>query len=177
MDTLERWHDCFIVLGAAAGTLIGAMFVVVSIASGLVKGGELSSRIFVTPTIIHLAFVLLSCALVLVPTLTPPELGLIALAGAIAFLAYAGRNVFHISRRRAVEWSDHLWYGICPLIAYLVMIGGAVLLLTGHAGAIETIAVALALLVAAGIRNAWDLILFFLERQGGSRSDGAGPVA
>ena len=44
-------------------------------------------------------------------------------------------------------------------------------------GAVETIAVALALLIMAGIRNAWDLILFFLERQGSGHSDGAGPVA
>lgn len=177
MEMLEKWHDFFLVLGAAAGTLIGSMFVVVSIASGLVKESTLTSRIFVTPTIVHLAFVLLSCALVLVPTLTPPELGFIALAGAIVFLGYAGRNVFHIGRRRSVVWSDHLWYGISPLIAYLVMLGGAVLLLTGHAGAIEAIGAALALLIAGGIRNAWDLILFFLEQQGRGRADGAGPVA
>jgi hypothetical protein len=181
MEMLEKWHDFFLILGAAAGTLIGSMFVVVSIASGMIRGGALTSRIFVTPTIVHLAVVLLSCALVLVPTLTPPRLGIIALAGAIVFLAYAARNVFHIGRRRAVEWSDHLWYGICPLIAYLVVLTGAVLLLTDRAGAIETVAFALALLVAGGIRNAWDLILFFLERQGngreGQNGGGAGPVA
>jgi hypothetical protein len=38
-------------------------------------------------------------------------------------------------------------------------------------------AFALALLVAGGIRNAWDLILFFLERHGNGRTDGAGPAA
>jgi hypothetical protein len=181
MDMLDKWHDFFLILGAAGGTLIGSMFVVVSIASGMIRGGELTSRIFVTPTIVHLAVVLLGCAMVLVPTLTPPELGYLALAGGIVFLAYAGRNVFHIARRRAVEWSDHLWYGLCPLVAYLVMICGAVMLLIGHAGAIETIGLALGLLIAAGIRNAWDLILFFLERQGANReaqnSGGSGPTA
>lgn len=177
MELLEKWHDFFLVLGAAAGTLIGSMFVVVSIASGLVKESTLTSRIFVTPTIVHLAFVLLSCALVLVPTLTPSELGVSTLASGIVFIAYAGRNVFHIGRRREVVWSDHLWYGASPLIAYFVMIVGAVLLLSGHAGAIETIGAALALLIAGGIRNAWDLILFFLEQQGRGRADGAGPVA
>jgi hypothetical protein len=174
---LTEWHDFFVVLGAAAGTLIGAMFVVVSIAGGLVKESELTSRIFVTPTIVHLAVVLLGCAMVLVPTLTPKELGYLALAGGIVFLAYAGRNVFHIARRRAVEWSDHLWYGICPLIAYLLIVVGAILMLEAMPGAVETIALALALLIMAGIRNAWDLILFFLERQGSGHSDGAGPVA
>jgi hypothetical protein len=177
MEMLDKWHDFFLILGAAAGTLIGSMFVVVSIASGMIKGGELTSRIFVTPTIIHLAFVLLSCAFTLVPSLDRFTFAAGAGAAGIVFLAYAGRNVFHIERRRAVEWSDHLWYGICPLVAYIVVIVGAVLVLKEKPGGVETIAVALGLLVASGIRNAWDLILFFLERQGSGRADGAGPVA
>jgi hypothetical protein len=166
---LAEWHDFFVVLGAAAGTLIGSMFVVVSIASGLVKGSTLTSRIFVTPTIIHLALVLLSCAFTLVPTLDRLAFGAGTGVAGIVFLAYAGRNVFHIVQRRAVEWSDHLWYGLCPLVAYVIMIVGAVLVLKAKPGGIETVACALALLVAGGIRNAWDLILFFLERQGDDR--------
>jgi hypothetical protein len=169
METLDKWHDCFIVLGAAAGTLIGAMFVVVSIGSGLVKGGELTSRIFVTPTIIHLAFVLMSCAFTLVPSLSRTTFGACAGVAGIVFLGYAGRNIFHIGHRRELDWSDHLWYGIAPLLAYLFVIAGAVLELEGAPGAVEILAFALGLLVAAGIRNAWDLILFFLERQGGDR--------
>ncbi|HEY1503342.1 MAG TPA: hypothetical protein VGF92_03530 [Stellaceae bacterium] len=181
MDMLDKWHDFFLILGAAAGTLIGSMFVVVSIASGMIRGGELTSRIFVTPTIVHLAVVLLGCALVVVPTLTPLRLGFLALAGGIAFLAYAGRNAFHIEQRRAVDWSDHLWYAVLPLLAYLVLIAGAVMLITGREGAIEILGLALALLIMAGIRNAWDLILFFLERQATAREaqnePGNGPVA
>ena len=174
MEILEKWHDFFIVLGAAAGTLIGAMFVVVSIASGLVKGSELASRIFVTPTIIHLAFVLMSCAFTLVPSLGRSALGATAGVAGIVFLGYAGRNVFHIGRRRELEWSDHLWYGIDPLLAYLLVIAGAIMVLEEAKFAIETIALALALLVISGIRNAWDLILFFLERRG---TEGDKPAA
>jgi hypothetical protein len=181
MEMLEKWHDCFVVLGAAAGTLIGSMFVVVSIASGMIRGGALTSRIFVTPTIIHLAFVLLTCAFTLVPTLDRLSFGAGAGIAGIVFLAYAGRNMFHIVRRRSIDWSDHLWYGLCPLAAYIVMIVGAVLVLKAKPGGVETVALALALLVAAGIRNAWDLILFFLERQGSGGDEQkpaeAGPVA
>jgi hypothetical protein len=169
MEALEKWHDFFIVLGAAAGTLIGAMFVVVSIASGLVRGGELTSRIFVTPTIIHLAFVLMSCALTLVPSLSRGSFGASAGVAGIAFIGYAGRNMFHIGRRGELEWGDHLWYGAVPLLAYLFFVVGAILVLEAAPGAIETLALALALLVISGIRNAWDLILFFLERQGDDR--------
>ena len=169
MDTLERWHDCFIVLGAAAGTLIGAMFVVVSIASGLVRGSELSSRIFVTPTIVHLAVTLIGCAFTLVPSLSRLSFGAIPGVAGIVFFGYAARNMFHIRHRQALDWSDHLWYGICPLLAYLLMIVGAILELEAISGAVEILAVALVLLVVGGIRNAWDLILFFLERQRGDR--------
>ena len=169
MDMLDKWHDFFIVLGAAAGTLIGSMFVVVSIASGMIRGGELTSRIFVTPTIIHLACVLMGCAFILVPSLGRMTLGASAGVAGIVFVGYAGRNVFHIRRRDELEWSDHLWYGLCPLLAYLVMIGGAIMVLEAVPGALETLAFALALLVVSGIRNAWDLILFFLERRGGDR--------
>lgn len=177
MEMLDKWHDFFIVLGAAAGTLIGAMFVVISIASGLVRESELTSRIFVTPTIIHLAFVLMGCAFTLVPSLDRVSLGAGAGVAGIVFFGYAGRNVFHIGRRRAVVWSDHLWYAVMPLLAYLLVIVGAVLVLKAAPGAIETLAVALALLVISGIRNAWDLILFFLESRASRRTDGAGPVA
>lgn len=169
IEALEKWHDFFIVLGAAASTLIGAMFVVVSIASGLVKGSELTSRIFVTPTIVHLAFVLMSCAFTLVPSVNRLTFGATVGVAGIVFLGYAGRNMFHIRRRGALEWSDHLWYGICPVIAYLLLIVGALLVLEAAQSAVETLGVALALLVISGIRNAWDLILFFLERQGGDR--------
>jgi len=174
VDILREWHDFFIVLAAAAGTLIGAMFVAVSIASGLVRGSELSSRIFVTPTIIHLAFVLMSCAFTLVPSLDRVTLGATAGVAGIVFMGYAGRNTFHIGHRRALEWSDHLWYSVTPLIAYLLMIVAAILVLEAAPGAVETLALALAALVISGIRNAWDLILFFLERRG---ADGDRPAA
>ena len=177
MELLDRWHDFFILLAAAAGTLIGSMFVVVSIASGLIRGSELTSRIFVTPTIIHLAFVLMSCAFTLVPTMHRLTFGASVGVAGIVFFGYAARNMFHIGHRREVEWSDHLWYGISPLLGYLLVVVSAILVLEELSGGVETLALALALLVVSGIRNAWDLILFFLERQNTGRTDGAGPVA
>lgn len=171
MDALERWHDFFVVIGAAAGTLIGAMFVVVSIGSGLVRQSTLASRIYVTPTIIHLAVVLLASAFMLVPSLDRLGTGAAAGAAGIVFLGDSGRNIFHIERQNRVHWSDHLWYGVIPVIAYLVMIASAVLILEALPAGIELLALSLALLVISGIRNAWDLILFFLERQ---NADSAG---
>ncbi len=138
------------------------MFVVVSIGSRVVKGSFVDQpRIFVTPIIIHLAVVLLACAVVLVPSMTRLRFGAVAGVAGIVFLAYAVRNAFHIHRRDEVEWSDHLWCAASPVAAYLIMIAGAVMVLRSDRGMIEAIGLPPALLVIGGIRNAWDLILFF----------------
>jgi hypothetical protein len=166
MDALKDWHDFFVVLGAAAGTLIGAMFVVVSIGSGIVtKERAVEGRVFLTPTIVHLALVLGICSFVLVPSLTPTAFAAALGVAALVFLGYSGRNLFHIGRRQGIEHVDRLWYGAVPAVAYLVMIAAAALMLSLRAGGIEVLAVALALLFVSSIRNAWDLILYFVQQQ------------
>jgi hypothetical protein len=166
MESLKEWHDFFVVLGAASGSLIGAMFVVVSIGSGIVtEDRALEGRIFLTPTIVHLALVLAVCTFVLVPSLTPAAFAWALGVVGFLFLGYAGRNVFHIGRRSPVEHVDRLWYGVVPALAYLILIGSVVLMLLPRPGAMEMLAVALALLVVASIRNAWDLILYFVQKQ------------
>lgn len=165
MDALKDWHDFFVVLGAASGSLIGAMFVVVSIATGILTPERtVASRFFLTPTIVHLSVVLMASAFVLVPSLTVAGFGAAFGIAGLGGTAYAGWNVLHIRRRDAVEGVDHLWYGFVPVLAYLVMIGGAALELALRPGAIETLALALALLVIASIRNAWDLIVYFVQQ-------------
>lgn len=173
---MNEWHDFFVVMAAAAGTLMGSMFVVVSIGGGLVRESAPASRLFVTPIIFHLAVVLMICALILVPSLTLPVFASVTAVAGVVFFVYAARNLFLIRRRREVEWSDHIWYGFCPPLSYLLMAIGAAMMLMARPGAIEVIAFALALLVVSAIRNAWDLILFFLEKQN-SEEDKANEAA
>lgn len=169
---LQDWHDFFLVLGAAAGTLIGAMFVVVSIGRGFItRERAMIGHLFLTATIIHLASVLFACALVLVPTLSEKGFGTIFAGAGLAGLVYSGRNCFHIARGRNIVLEDKLCYGLVPIIAYLAMIAAAALALSPAPHATEILALALALLLIAGIRNAWDMIVFFVEKQGpGSES-------
>jgi hypothetical protein len=164
MEALKEWHDFFLIMGTAAGGLIGAMFVVASIGTGYIKQARaLELRIFTTPTVMHLATVLFACALVFVPSLSRWGLGVLLGLGAIGGLAYAMRNSFHISRRD-LDWSDRLWYAAVPVLAYVAGVGSASALVWDFPGAIELLAVALALILASGIRNAWDLIIFFIAQ-------------
>jgi len=164
VDVLKEWHDFYLVVGTAAATLIGAMFVVVSIGSSrMSEQQELGRRVYVTPTVMHLAVVLFTCALVFVPSLSAFGLGVLLGIGALGGLVYAGRNSFHISRREG-HWSDRLWYGVVPPLAYITALGGAASLLLARPHAFDLLAAGLGILVASGIRNAWDLIIFFVVK-------------
>ncbi|MGD0867469.1 MAG: hypothetical protein ABSA49_18155, partial [Rhizomicrobium sp.] len=70
---LAEWRDFYVMVGTAAGVIVGATFIVASLAQGLEKR-ELGMRGFITPTAVHLGSVLLGSALLAVPTLTPLSL-------------------------------------------------------------------------------------------------------
>jgi hypothetical protein len=58
-EILHDWHDFYVLLGTAAATLIGLMFVAASIGAGLFTDEHKDMmRTFLTPTIIHFCAVL-----------------------------------------------------------------------------------------------------------------------
>ena len=168
MESLKEWHDFFVVLGAAAGTLIGAMFVVVSIGSGVITRERVAlGHLFMTATILPLATVLYACAVVLIPSLSREGFAVLFGAAGLAGVVYSIRNCVGIIRGGHVEPIDWVWYGGVPILAYVAVLGAVALALGGApSGSIETLAVALALFLIGGIRNAWDLILYFVQEQG-----------
>jgi hypothetical protein len=58
--------------------------------------------------------------------------------------------------------SDWLWYAIVPPIGYLLVVAAAATALRGMPITVDLFASSLALMLIAGIRNAWDMILFLV---------------
>src|SRR5258708_35400463 len=91
VEAFHTWHDVYVLLGTGAATLIGAMFVVASIGSSfLTEQSEPQIRAFMTPTVIHLSTVLLSCALAMVPSLEWPAPSVCFGIAGLAGLVYSG---------------------------------------------------------------------------------------
>jgi len=167
IDALKDWHDFYLVIGMASATLIGAMFIVVSIGSGyLTEERAVSARPFLTPTTIHLATVLFGCALIVVPTLDWQAFGLLYGLGSAAGLAYSAMIAFRVGRHN-VDIGDRIWYGFVPFIGYAVMAGAAGMAFRQASAALDLLAAALVLILLAGMRNAWDMILFLVTRARG----------
>jgi hypothetical protein len=164
---LGDWHDFYLVIAAASGTLLGAMFVVVSIGTGFLTADRAdATRIFLTPTVMHVSGVLVACIVLLVPTLTRPWLtallGLGSLTG-LGYTCFIWRQVW----TRQVDWTDRLWHGLMPPVACLALACSAVLTGLGHDAGFDALAGALVLLLVAAIRNAWDMIVFLVSRDRG----------
>ena len=63
------WDSFYVIVGAAAGALIGLQFVVITlIAENPPKDVVNASAAFATPTIVHFSVSLLLCALMRVPS-------------------------------------------------------------------------------------------------------------
>ena len=125
---LAEWRDFYVMIGTAAGVIVGATFVVASLATGMEKR-EVGMRGFITPTAVHLGSVLVGSALLAVPTLTPLWLAIILGAGGIAGALYGILVAARIWKMN-LDLSDTAFYIALPIIAYGAMIAAAAMSLT-----------------------------------------------
>ena len=165
-QTFENWQTFYFLIGGAAAGLVGLTFVAITVGSGVIGKQEIGGlRTFVNPTLIHFIYVLVTASVVVMPTVTRMQLGiLLVLAGLVS----SGRALISLPfmwqqyKRRIVDMHDWGWYFLAPLAGYLIYIGTGTGLLLGTGWALDGLAWASILLLVAGIRNTWDMVLWFM---------------
>jgi hypothetical protein len=169
-QSIRNWHNFYILIGGAAASLAGLMFVAISLGSGTItrKDADSGLRVYVSPTLIHFIYVLVTALVVVIPTATGARLGMLLLLGG---LISAGRSISMVPfmrvqhRQQIIDVHDWTWYLIAPSVSYLLFVGTGVGLLLGISWALDGLAVASILLLVAGIRNAWDFVTYLILRQ------------
>ena len=160
---IAPWHDFFVLLGTAAATLIGAMFVVVSIGIGILsRDRSVAIQVFLTTTVVHLSTVFFGCALTMVPVLTPRWQAIIAGVAGLVGVGYSVQVIWGFRQHRGTVLSDWFWYAIFPLAAYAAVAIAAALGLYDTAEGLDLFAAPLTALLVAGIRNGWDMLVFLV---------------
>ena len=168
----EGWEDYYLLVGSAAAALIGLLFVVVTLTTGIATtAAERGARFFMTPIVFQLAIVLVLSGLAMAPDLSPGAVALLVAAIALVAAAYKGWIAWSFARGEVTHvphWSDKWCYGFLPF-------GLSLLLAAVAAGFwLECVAAkpGLALLTIASlllaIRNAWDLVTWIAPRAGTS---------
>jgi hypothetical protein len=171
LPSLAAWQNFYTIIGSAAATLTGLLFVVITLVSGV--RGRVSTpwsgvRVFNTPNVMHFGAALLIAALLSAPwpALWPVGL-LVGFAGlwGVIYVFIVLWEVRHRLTDYQLVFSDWLWYALLPLIAYTTLLVAGILLLFFPALDLFVIAAGTLLLVIMGIRNAWDIVTYMaIER-------------
>jgi hypothetical protein len=168
----EGWDNFYLIIGGAAGALIGLMFVVATLGTGRNRDESLrGASIYMTPTVVSFSVVMVASALSAVPHLTTAAaasiLGAIAATGAIYAAISLWRLVGPRRRFQAPHWSDYWCYGYGPVVMYLALGGAATAVGLGAAWSAQAVAAVLLSILLLAIRNAWDLVTWLAPGRGG----------
>ncbi len=176
----EGWHEYYLTIGAAAGALIGLLFVVVTLTADFERARALKAvGIYMTPTALYFTTTLALSGLALAPRLSPTTVGLlVGLAAAVGLInavrACIGIRGLANSESTPPHWSDFWLYGAAPTALYLALAGVAFAIATERDGGDHGLAAVLMALMLLGIRNAWDLITWMAPRSAEKKATTAG---
>jgi len=159
---LADWRDFYVTIGTASGAIVGASFIVATLAFNL-KERTMGLRGFITPTAVHLGSVLVGSAILTVPTLTSLSLALLLGTGGICGTIYGVAVATRIWHMR-LGLDDRLCYVVLPILAYAAMAAAAVIESWAVTPALDTLAASLVVILIIGMRNAWDMATFMITR-------------
>ena len=170
MLELAEWDSFYLIVGSAAGALIGLQFVVLTLIAGRPERPTVvAGSAFATPTIVHFGAVLLLAAMIRAPwptvTAAAALWGLMGLIGVVYLV-----NVARKMRTQTLykpQFEDLLCHSILPLAVYTTLLVSAVTALWNTRGSLFGVGAAALLLLFVGIHNAWDMVTYhiFAEKE------------
>ena len=161
LPILSHWQNFYMIMGTAAATLTGLMFVATTIIAGIdthVPTANAGVAAFNTPTVVHFCAVLLLAGILSAPWQTFSSLSLLLGLLGLGMVFY---SIIVLRRMRRMPHyqstlEDWLWYMVLPLLAYISLIAAAIMLSANPAPALYIVSTAMGILLFIGIRNAWD---------------------
>jgi hypothetical protein len=159
MSELAKWNNFYVIVGSAAGALIGLQFVVLTLIAARPQTGSADAgAAFGSPTVVHFGVVLFLSALMNAPwqtiNIVATLWGLLGFGGIVYSVIVVRRMRSQAAYKPVFE--DWLCHVALPIAAYVIL---ALSSLAAPSYAHETLfgvgGIAL-LLLFVGIHNAWD---------------------
>jgi hypothetical protein len=162
--TLGPWSNYYVIVGSAAAGLTGLMFVVIALVADRDRTQSMDTGIaaYSTPTVVDFCAALLISAALVVPWSSLVHVSIVLGFVGLAGIGYSLR-VTYLARTQKVyepDRGDWTWYTILPLIAYLDILGCAVVLPGRPGPTLLTLGAGVLLLIFIGIHNAWDVVTY-----------------
>jgi hypothetical protein len=163
MSVLNEWDSFYVIVGSAAGALIGLQFVVMTlVADKPTPGASEAGRSFATPTVVHFSASLLLSALVRVPwpNVVPAfwAAGTVGVCGLI-YMAVVVLRMLH-QRVYRPDLEDLTFHVALPMASYGLLVLSGVFCIAHLEMALFGVGGAALLLLFVGIHNAWDAVAY-----------------
>ena len=172
MQEFEGWDSFYLIVGAAAGALIGLQFVVMTLIADQPRQPQaMAGNAFATPTIVHFSVSLWLCALVRTPwwSVTPFAVlaGVTGILGSVYSIVVIRR--MRMQTTYTPELQDWLFYAGLPIVGYGFLLAASITAKPNITIALYAVAASSLLLLFLGIHNAWDTVTYhvFLEETEG----------
>jgi uncharacterized membrane protein len=169
-DVLVKWQTFYFMIGGAAATLAGLMFVALSLGQHLI--GETTRhqlKTFSMPSIIYFVSVLLLAGIMLVPIFSPVGIALVLfLSGGYGLLRiYELVRILIQAARKNQDFTRTDWLSqiIGPVAGYaLIVLAALGFVLDQSTLALIAICIATIVLLLCAIANTWSLVIWIVER-------------
>jgi lipid-A-disaccharide synthase-like uncharacterized protein len=158
-DDMPNWDNFYMLVGSTAGTLIGLIFVVISLGAEHAKScDEDRTRIFVTPVLFHFASLLLIALAISAPVSNVLRAGVLGAIGC-AGLAYVANLALLAKKRIKASEREVIWDSVLPLLGYVCILVSAAAWALGASFADDIGAIASVVLLVTALRNSWAITL------------------
>ena len=166
--SLQGWQSFYFLAGTAAAALIGWMFVAISLRTRVLAPQDVPAlQVSVRRTAVPFIYVMATAAVILIPTMTRTLLGLLLVSVGLLSCGRAFREVrgWRSDQAHSLDAHERIWDVLVPSAGYLLFVGSGIGLLLRAGQALTGLAVASLVLLVAGIRSAWDLVVWLVPRQ------------
>lgn len=163
MPGFHEWESFYVIVGAAAGALIGLQFVVMTLLADRPRlATPEAGAAFATPNVVHFSAALLLSCLMRVPwhSIAPAATawGVVGFAG-VVYLGIVTRRM-RSQRSYRPDWEDWTYHVVLPLAAYALLLVSAFVARSHVEEAEMAVAAATLLQLFIGVHNSWDTIVY-----------------
>lgn len=169
-ETIHSWQNFYFMTGGAAATLIGLIFVAVSLGSNLVsEETQVAIDVYVTPILFYFISVLILACLMLVPAYAPLVFESLMLLFGLIGLGRVSGIVLQMIRKAGdmpISFGHWLWHALLPGLSYGLIAGTAGwMLVDGLTVPFVGFALATGILLISGIWRTWELVLWIAHQR------------
>ena len=168
VSLLTNWQNFYVIIGSAAATLTGLMFVVVTLitrAQVQVSSQSAAFAAFNSPNVVHFSIALLVAAILSAPWQALWNAGfLLGLCGVggVIYVVIVVRRMRRVRSQSDYQpvLEDWLFHTVFPLVSYISLLVASIVLPVNPAPALFAIGAVMVLLLFTGIHNAWDTVTY-----------------